>query len=117
MNYLKKLEKDLFNHELPRNFDDWEKCQFEPDIGLKVGWWFKEDQDFALEDGLDLVSDPPYQGLLVPVFDKDVTRLELEDYMVCVTQYPCEKCNPETDWVALRQMVDNETLIQIIPIQ
>jgi hypothetical protein len=40
-------------------------------------------------------------------------ELETDECVVVMDRYPCEKSYPETDWIALNRILDDEELVEI----
>jgi hypothetical protein len=120
-NYLKKLVEDLEDYNLPTDLKAFDKIKCKLTTGAKVRWYYKEDLEFwekwgddnPVESGFN--AGGGYYGIIIPKPDS-YPRGELDpgDCVVVITSYPCEKCNPEVDWVALTKLIDDEDLVEII---
>jgi hypothetical protein len=119
MNYLNELHEDIINLYLPRHDEAYNKC---PELffpGLRIGWWYKEDEEYAhmyYHDPGDLESFPPYQGVVIPRYDiGDADNgFSPEDAIVIQTMYPTEQCDPEVGWIVLRRLIDDDNLVKVV---
>lgn len=90
------------------------------EIGEEVCWVYKDDLEYAKrwcdENPKDWRKWAFYRGFVVPLPDTD-SRKSLDGYnmlndaMICVTDYPTEKCNPECDWAAVGEMICSDDLV------
>jgi hypothetical protein len=39
--------------------------------------------------------------------------MEPDEVVIVMTDYPCEKCNPEATWFALKRLLENVELVEI----
>jgi len=122
---MNQLEKDLADHNLPKNFDNFDKAPEELEAGQQIGWWFKDDEEYHKECYGDdkswpLKDHPPFQGVVIPgegLENRGHDTYESQDMVIVQTLYPCEKCYPEVAWFALKRLVDNKNLVKIIKIK
>ena len=122
--------------ELPEDLEAWNKFPDYLTPGDRIGWWFDEDWEYALEFCTDVEEEdedrrvseangrayhllqrtPPYSGIVVPAPDVEncVGNLDPEKFVVVMDTYPTEKCPCEATYIALRRLADNETLLQVV---
>lgn len=103
--------------ELPRSVEDaCKKMEFEPKIGERIYWYFKDDLEFAEEHGLDIKDELNYSGIVIPKTGFRKFRDEIEEFadaIVVMDCYPIEKEYPEVTWIALNRLLDNDDLVEI----
>lgn len=101
---------------------DWEaklaKIKFDPQIGLRVHWYYTDDVKFAREFEPELIDEDirdnaPFSGILVPVPDVRTNEVDHEHLVVVIDQYPTEKEWPSVEWIALARLLENEDLVEI----
>lgn len=114
---IETLLEDLDNFELPSDFDvACEKIRGELDAGKKIYWYYSGDKEFFENEGLDIKDyrNEMFSGFIVPNIGVQAHReLEIDDIVVVVCSYPTEKEYPETFWVALKRLIDDERLVEI----
>ena len=113
---MKELLSDLKNFDLPKDLDAaLPKIKCSLIQGSRLFWYEKEDKEMADEMGEDPRQFPPYSGILVAAPDTTYNHgeLEIEDCVIVMDNYPCEKCYPEVTWIALNRLLDNNDLVEI----
>lgn len=119
-NQLEKLSKDLekaSNYELPETEGIEEKvlkCQ--PAHGMRIGWYYMEDLDFYRSEKVNPREYSRYTGLLVLRPDAEHRgsgSREIEDLVLIVDGYPCEKCYPEVDYIAFAAFLNDPNLVEV----
>jgi len=115
---MEKIISDCENIYLPRNWEEaFEKVTGSLKHGSRIYWYFDDDKKFADEEGINIKEDPPFSGLVIArpdiIMQSGSRELDYEDCVVVVDDYPTEKCYPETDWIALNRLLDNEDLVEI----
>lgn len=120
INYFIELDKELdliFHGKLPRDNKSFKKIKCNLKIGKRIYWYYKEDLDFALnENKIDKDFDvyyPGYSGIVILKPDTDSRSIDGEDCIIVIDRYPCEKCNPEVDWLPLYKLIDCDDLVEI----
>lgn len=80
--------------------------------GERIGWWYREDEEFLRADGLPHPRlDPPYSGIVVPRPDLEMgVKIQAEDAVIVMDCYPVEKCYCEATYIAYRQLIDVDEL-------
>jgi len=110
--------KDAANYaELPANFEAFKKAPDSMTAGSRIGWWYEEDERFALENEMDIKECPPYTGVVVPrpdIEDGLGGRYDTEDLVVVMDVYPVEKCNCEVTYIAMRRLLNSEDLVRVV---
>lgn len=109
--------EDLNNFELPKDENAYNKIKCSLTNGQRVYWYYKDDLEFCKEIGEDARRSYLYSGIVFtrPFIEKPnyESEMNIEDCIVCIDWYPCEKCYPETDWIALNRLIDNDDLVEI----
>jgi len=115
MNTIDKLIEDCTDDELPRDLAAFDKVKTTLKIGMRVGWYYKEDEEFWREDGLDPRENTQYSGIIIPRPDLVMRgcNLEAEDCVIVMTDYPVEKEYCEATWFSLRRLLDNPELVEV----
>lgn len=80
-------------------------------IGARCAWLFDEDSDGERK----FIHCPDrwfYSGIIIPWPDQELrgSALEIDQAVIVITEYPCEKTYVEVDWVPLEAMLANPTL-------
>lgn len=107
--------KDLQDIDLPKDSNSWNKLKCNIENGDRIYWYYQEDIDFAEEMEFNIREDKAYSGIVVIIPDIEYNGgdLDCDNTIVIVDRYPCEKCYPITDWIALNRLLDEENLIEI----
>jgi len=86
-----------------------------PSNGMRISWYYEEDKRFAGQhpNEFTLREFAPYSGILVLMPNRDTGRPEWDDFIVCVDDYPTEKCYPISDMVALGRLLEVEELVEV----
>ena len=115
-NVYTEIINDLDNAFLPENINNIDKLKCDICIGTRINWYYKEDLEFAKEHDYKIIDDCPYSGIIVPRHDIHYSGgdLELDEAIVIIDHYPCEKEYPIIEWIALNKLLDEENLIEII---
>lgn len=108
---------DLNTSELlPTNPSNIAKLSFE-DIqnGQKIGWWYRDQAKYAKSCGFDIEEAPPFIGVIVTKPNISYNGLlEIDDCIIVIHDYPCEKCYPMTHWMTLCRLLDDDKLVKIV---
>jgi len=111
-------QEDIKNDELPRDLDAYRKGPDEFVAGQRIGWWYVDDEQWAVEhgEGALLPYDPPFSGVVVPREEMEMCGgiCEVEDMLVVMDRYPVEKCYCEVTWMAYRRLLDDEKLVRVV---
>lgn len=115
MQNINEIIDDCRSLDLPKDDNAFDKISCHLEIGDIIHWYYEEDLEFCREEGLDPKDYNYYSGLVVPIPDIEVRGkgLDIEDAMIAIIDYPCEKSYPESDWIALNRLLDNEDLVEI----
>jgi hypothetical protein len=80
------------------------------EAGNRCSWCFGDDLEFW-GNSIPHPKDWFYHGLIIPLPGHDGRgKLEPDNCIVCVLDYPIEKENPEVDWVALLHLLETPGL-------
>ena len=115
------LEKDL-RLDLPTKLEHLDKLPPVLTHGMKIGWWYKEDEEYFVayygeKANRYLHQNPPFTGMIIATPDTDVRRdLDIDNCIVVVDSYPTEKCNPEVGYDTLGRLLESENLVRVIEI-
>lgn len=119
-----ELFADLSNLDLPRDDTVFEKkLKCEINHGRRIGWFYKEDDDyFRKYEGDNPRESPPYSGLMVCTPGKEMrggadTDLDHDQCIVIVERFPTEKCYPDSAWIALGRLLDADDLVEVFSIE
>lgn len=92
-------------------------------VGDKIAWVYKDEYDFWKQEnklGWDSSweehkSHTCYTGIILPPPDFEMRggNIELEDAIICIIDYPCEKCYPEVDYVTMDRLLSNPYLYEV----
>ena len=88
-------------------------------------WLYKEDYDFYMDEnfsgseikdwgGIDnwiKIGNYPYAGILFTFPGKEF-NIE-ENAVLCVYNYPTEKCSPDVDWVSFNRFLEQKNLYKV----
>ncbi len=117
MNQFNRLSKDLSNWtKIPRDLDAAQakvKCKLKN--GLRVQWYYKDDEEFCQSFDADPRKETMYSGIIVakPDIEARGNELQLCDCVVVIESYPCEKENPRCDWCALSRLMDSDDIVEL----
>jgi hypothetical protein len=119
MKQITKIFKDLENFDLPRDTNAYDKLKCgELTIGKRIHWYYEEDKKFYEDECEDIKNHLKdcYSGICIPVpgFENNHGEIDVEQIIVIVDNYPVEKCYPEVDWVALKRLLDDKRLVEIL---
>ena len=114
-------EKDLRDCNLPKDLEMYNKAPSIFKAGQRIGWWYREDEEYAKECGDTVEEDIPFMGVVVPGPDIEnrsgsMGEFDSEECVVVVTVFPVEKCYPDTDYVAMKRLLNNDDLVKVIVI-
>lgn len=89
------------------------KCQPKP--YSRIYWYYKDDEDYAKEEDLDIREMQYYSGIIIPPpFEQPLDTFEpFEHGIVIVDQYPTEMCAPDIDWVCLKKLLQDDNLVEV----
>ena len=115
---MRDILTDLKDFNLPK---DWEqafkkvKCNLQQ--GGRIYWYYNDEKKFCESIGEEPRLMKYWSGITVIAPDREVRsmgcELEIEDCVVVLDWHPCEKCYPESDWIALNRLLDNPDLVEI----
>lgn len=111
-------------HDLDINLDKikeiYSKINFPLEIGRKVRWYYKDDLEFwKREKFLNKKTTPKdlaqNEGIIIPVNDVEIrgSEIDLDNCIVVIYDYSCEKCYPESYYISLGELVSNDDLVEI----
>ena len=114
--------EDLNNFNLPAVITAFNKLPDGLNSGDRVGWWGREEEEYLKASGdelglRDLERDPPYQGVIVHAPDieiRDRYRIDPENSVIIMDQYPIEKCYPAATYMATTRLLNNKDLVKIV---
>ena len=113
-NQFEMLASDLDNDSIPEDLSAYNKIKCKLDAGKMVHWYFKDEQQFAKEEGFNPRKEMFYIGYVMPAPDvENMKNMEPDEVVIVMTDYPCEKCNPEATWFALKRLLENVELVEI----
>ncbi|KKL99393.1 hypothetical protein LCGC14_1814880 [marine sediment metagenome] len=115
---INQVIKDCRSFDIPKDFDTaCKKVKSSLKHGSRVYWYYKDEKEFADQEGMDIKEDPPYSGIVVAIPDTTMQsrpqELDFENCMIVMDNYPTEKCYPEATWMAINRLLDNEDLVEI----
>lgn len=115
MNTINELLKDCVDDELPSDLSFYEKVKHPLTAGMRVGWYFKDDERFWEKDDLNPRERTQYSGIVVPRPDLEMRggESEPEDCVIVMTGYPVEKEYCEATYFALRRLLNNPDLVEV----
>lgn len=117
---VKNTFRDLQNIHLPKSESSLEKLgSVTLEIGKRIYWYYQEDLEM-FEDEKENIKDyysQLFSGLIIAPSDVDSDReLDIDQCIVIITDYPCEKESPSVDWVSLNRLLDDDSLIEIFEV-
>ena len=97
----------------------WNKVKCALSNGARIRWYYQDGLDSWKKCGED--GNPRdyahYSGIVFAVPGIEVRHhdedLDFDQAIVCVDEYECEKCYPDTEWVALSRLLDDPKLIEV----
>lgn len=120
---LQKLWEDIDRTNLPKNIKSYNKIKFDKSfdrlsIGKRIFWYYKEDLEFWKQENKscgETTFEIGYSGIVIPIIDcQHPTHMDIDEVVVIQDRYPAEKENCETSWIALKRLIDDEDLVEII---
>lgn len=119
---LKQIEDDIgYVNELNPDYSKLEEGWQYWDIGEKIGWCYKDDVKFYMENhGLNTKKDfdswikrgnAPYRGILFTL--PDYRFRTDENAILCMFDYPIEKDNPTADWISFNRFLEQKDLYKV----
>jgi hypothetical protein len=116
--YLDYLQDDLNNDNLPKNLDNYDKIHCSLTSGKRIYWYFEEDLNFFKDEGEDIkkYKNDIFSGIIVGAQDVENNWGEInpDDCVIIMDQYPVEMSYPQFTWVALKRLIDDNNLVEII---
>lgn len=113
---IKDLFKDIDDFNLPRKSESFDKVKGRLITGKRFYWYYDEDLEFFSNEGEEIKNhlNDIYSGVVIPIPDYENNRgdLDVENCVVVIDIYPCEMSYPEVDWVSLKRLIDDDTLIE-----
>ena len=117
------------HHNYDKLEDGWVKWR----IGQKLGWLYKDDfswykkefkdeikeyeehnrKDICFELWLRNRQGLPFEGILFTLPDKEFS---IENAVLCIYDYPTEKCSPEVDWISFNRFLEQKDLYKVYKI-
>ncbi|MGV0949279.1 MAG: hypothetical protein ACOYB3_01310 [Azonexus sp.] len=92
----------------------YRKFKAKPCTGNRVWWYYDDDKKFAKGEDISVRSIAGYSGILVPGIDVETTcDYDIEKLVVVQDRYPCEKCNPESQWISLIRLLLSPGLVEV----
>lgn len=112
---LVKLDADLYNVDLPRDDNAYDKIKLTLTVGVKISWYYKDEKEFWEQEGMEPRKMCQRFGIVVPASGVEVRGGELDADECVVIDYwgPVEKCYPECVWIAMKRLLDAEDLVEI----
>lgn len=116
--YLQNLQSDLENDKLPKNTNNYFKIHCQLMSGKRIYWYFEEDLKFFKDEGEDIKNykNDIFSGIVVGAQDVENTRGEIDcnDCVVVMDQYPVEMEYPQFTWIAMKRLIDDDNLVEVI---
>lgn len=121
LDILKQIQKDFDTGIDFRGDEIVENWSLIENLDLKVGdwikWCYEEDYNFYKNEGFDdeLIKTHylNYRGIIVPMHD--ITHFDLsQNAILIITEYPCEKCSPETTYTSFVSFLGGPGLKMIV---
>ena len=114
---MEDILKDLANFDLPKDDKMFDKIKCSLKHGSRIYWYYQEDLDFYKKLESDVREQKCFSGLCVIAPDREIRNidqeLECDECVIIVDDYPTEKCYPESEWIAINRLIDNDSLIEI----
>ena len=109
-----EIKKDIRSFDLPKNPKAWDKVEGHLEAFDRIYWYYADEEEFWRKEKLNPKDYCSSFGTLIPPPETTVSNFDpYEEGVVIVESYPCEKCEPETDWISLKRLVDVEDLVKI----
>ncbi len=118
-----EILKDLEDWELDADCDIatqiikscYAKLKCEPKPYSRIYWYYKDDEEYAKREGLDVRDMKYFSGVIVPPpFDKPLSLFEpFEDGIVIIDRYPMELYPPDVDWICLKSLLRDVDLVEV----
>jgi hypothetical protein len=116
---ISKALKDLQNYSLPKDDKNVEKIKTTMELGKRVFWYYKDDLEFYEGEGESVkdYNDALFSGLVItiPGIERG-QELDVNQAIIIVDSYPTEKESPETYWMSLGRLLEDENIVEIYSI-
>lgn len=93
----------------------YDKLKCHPEPYSRIFWYYTEEEKYAKDEGFDPRDKDFYSGIIIPPpFDRSLSMFEpFEHGIVIVDRYPTEMCSPDVDWVTLKRLLSDNTLVEV----
>ena len=116
---VKEIFDDIRNNFFASDDTAYEKIKGELKSGMRINWYYKEDQEFAEEHEFSIKDDPGFSGIVIPIpgvtMQSTDQELDTDNCIVVVTKYPAEKEYCRCGWIYMERLLDQENLVEIYP--